>query len=80
MTNYNVKHSGQGLLTVYQDSKETSWKIQNKNGRWMLYCVLDGKVHEHPKDVAKIIHNPEKLSVHLEGVFCCLTRNLAFIK
>ena len=70
MTNYNVKHSGQGLLTVYQ----------NKNGRWMLYCVLDGKTHEHPTDVADIIHNPEKLSVHLDGVFDGLIRNIAFIK
>jgi len=79
MTNYNVKHSGQGLLTVYQDDKETSWKIQNKNGRWMLYCVLDGKTHEHPKDFADIIHDPEKLSLHLGGVFDCRTRNLASI-
>lgn len=79
MTNYNVKHSGQGLLTVYQDDKETSWKIQNKNGQWMLYCVLDGKTHEHPTDVADIIHNPEKLSVHLGGVFDCRTRDLALI-
>jgi len=79
MTNYNVKHSGQGLLTVYQDDKETSWKIQNKNGRWMLYCVLDGKTHEHPRDFADIIHDPEKLSVHLDGVFECHTRNLASI-
>ena len=61
MTNYNVKHSGQGLLTVYQNDKETSWKIQNQNGRWVVYCVLDGKTHEHPTDVADIIHNPEKL-------------------
>jgi len=80
MTNYNVKHSGQGLLTVYQDDKETSWKIQNKNGRWMLYCVLDDRTHEHPTNVADIIHHPEKLSVHLDGVFDGLTRNLAFIK
>jgi hypothetical protein len=79
MTNYNVKHSGQGLLTVYQDDKETSWKIQNKNGRWMLYCVLDGKTHEHPRDFADIIHDPEKLSLHLGGVFDCRTRNLASI-
>ncbi len=79
MTNYNVKHSGQGLLTVYQDDEETSWKIQNKNGRWMLYCVLDGKTHEHPRDFADIIHDPEKLSLHLGGVFDCRTRNLASI-
>tara|TARA_Y100000114_G_scaffold22070_1_gene17832 strand:- start:69 stop:281 length:213 start_codon:yes stop_codon:yes gene_type:complete len=66
---YTVKHSRQGLLSVYQGDKKTEWKISNDGGKWTLYCVLPhGAVREHPFDFAPLIHDNEKLADKLNEV------------
>ena len=62
---YTAYQTGQGLLTLYQGAKPTGWKISNKGGKWILYCVLDGRTHEYPFDFAPLIHDRQKLNEKL---------------
>ena len=59
----SISQSGQGLLSVKLDDKRSNWKISNENGVWNLYFINRNtmKTKVINKNLAEIIHHPEKL-------------------
>ena len=59
----SISQSGQGLLSVKLNDKRSNWKISNENGVWNLYFINRNtmKTKVINKNLAEIIHHPEKL-------------------